>query len=161
MWALRPAVSVPGGACTKGVRSRPLTNLYLDAFDRDLLRDSHRVLRYSDDFAIPVTTHHQGEQALDLATDALRRLDLELNEAKSRIESFDEGVDVLGKTTTARSGPRTEERPSPLESTLYITEPGTSLRTRGQRLRVVHRDKQLLSVPYNRIRQIAALLPSL
>ncbi|MEU9774274.1 CRISPR-associated endonuclease Cas1 [Streptomyces sp. NPDC047968] len=136
-----------------------LTNLYLDAFDRDLLRSGHRVLRYSDDFAIPVTTHHQGEQALDLASAALRHLDLELNETKSRIESFDEGVDFLGKTTTARSGLRAEERPTPLESTLYITEPGASLRTKGQRLRVIHRDKQLLSVPYNRVRQIVCTAP--
>ncbi|ODA69832.1 CRISPR-associated endonuclease Cas1 [Streptomyces sp. AVP053U2] len=136
-----------------------MTNLYLDAFDRDLLRSGHRVLRYSDDFAIPVATHHQGEQVLDLATEALRRLDLELNEDKSRIESFDEGVDFLGKTTTARSGPRAEERPSPLESTLYITEPGASLRTKGQRLRVVHRKTQLLSVPYSRVRQIVCTAP--
>ncbi|MEU2801193.1 CRISPR-associated endonuclease Cas1 [Streptomyces sp. NPDC007117] len=136
-----------------------MTNLYLDAFDRDLLRSGHRVLRYSDDFAIPVATHHQGEQVLDLATEALRRLDLELNEDKSRIESFDEGVDFLGKTTTARSGPRAEERPSPLESTLYVTEPGASLRTKGQRLRVVHRKTQLLSVPYSRVRQIVCTAP--
>ncbi|MEU3136986.1 CRISPR-associated endonuclease Cas1 [Streptomyces sp. NPDC006854] len=136
-----------------------LTNLYLDAFDRDLLRSGHRVLRYSDDFAIPTATRHQGEQALHLAGEALNRLDLELNEAKSRIESFDEGVDFLGKTTTARSGPRTQERPSPLESTLYVTEPGASLRTKGQRLRVVHRDTQLLSVPYNRVRQIVCTAP--
>lgn len=136
-----------------------LTNLYLDAFDRELLRAGHRVLRYSDDFAIPVTTRHQGEQALDLATEALRRLDLELNEAKSRIESFDEGVDFLGKIITARSGPRTEEHLCPLESTLYVTEPGASLRTKGSRLRVVHRDRQLLSVPYNRVRQIVCTAP--
>jgi CRISP-associated protein Cas1 len=87
-----------------------LTNLYLDAFDRDLLNSGHRVLRYSDDFAIPVTTHHQGEQILELTTEALRRLDLELNEAKSRIESFDEGVDFLGKTTTRSPRGQTHRR---------------------------------------------------
>jgi CRISPR-associated protein Cas1 len=150
----------PGRGLHQGSSLSPvLTNLYLDAFDRDLLHAGHRVLRYSDDFAIPVTSLHQGEQALDLATEALRRLDLELNEAKSHIESFDEGVDFLGQTTTARSGPRTEERPSPLESTLYITEPGASLRTKGQRLRVLHRNTQLLSVPYNRVRQIVCTAP--
>ncbi|MEV0966614.1 CRISPR-associated endonuclease Cas1 [Streptomyces sp. NPDC049910] len=136
-----------------------MTNLYLDAFDRDLLRSGHRVLRYSDDFAIPVTTHSQGEQVLELAAEALARLDLELNEAKSRIESFDEGVDFLGKTVTARSGTRAEERPSPLESTLYVTEPGAVLRTKGQRLRVTHRTTQLLSAPYNRVRQIVCTAP--
>jgi hypothetical protein len=63
------------------------------------------------------------------AVQALARLHPQLNEAKSRVESFDEGVDFFGTTVTARSGIRAEERPSPLESTLYITEPGAGLRT--------------------------------
>lgn len=128
-----------------GSLSPSLTNLYLDAFDRDLLRVGHRVLRYSDDFAVPVATHSEGEKVLELAREALKRLDLELNDSKSRIERFDEGVDFLGKITTSRSGTHTPTRVSPLESTVYITEPGSSLRTKGSRLRVMRRDKQLLA----------------
>ncbi len=137
-----------------------LTNLYLDAFDRELLRAGHRVLRYSDDFAIPVTAYAEGEKALDLAATALKGLGLELNEDKSRIESFDEGVEFLGRTTTARSGTRATGRVSPLESTVYVTEPGSSLRAKGARLRVVHRDRQLLSVPFNRVRQVVCTTPA-
>ncbi|MEU6026950.1 CRISPR-associated endonuclease Cas1 [Streptomyces tauricus] len=137
-----------------------LTNLYLDAFDRDLLRAGHRVLRYSDDFAIPVDTYAQGEKALELAQEALKRLDRELNEDKSGIESFDEGVKFLGKTTTARSGSRTTEHVSPLEGTVYVTEAGSSLRTKGARMRVAHRDRQLLSVPFNRVRQVVCTTPA-
>ncbi|WP_086793258.1 CRISPR-associated endonuclease Cas1 [Streptomyces thermovulgaris] len=131
-----------------------LTNLYLDSFDRDLLRAGFRVLRYSDDLAVPVATQADGEKVLKIAQEALRRLDLELNEDKSRIESFDEGVDFLGKTITARSGIRTTTYVSPLESTVYVTEPGSSLRAKGARLRVVRKDKQLLSVPFDRVRQV-------
>ncbi|WP_431039565.1 CRISPR-associated endonuclease Cas1 [Streptomyces sp. P9-1] len=137
-----------------------LTNLYLDSFDRDLLRAGHRVLRYSDDFAVPVDTCAEGEKVLELAREALRRLDLELNDDKCRVESFDEGVDFLGKTTTARSGSRVTEHVSPLESTVYVTEAGSSLRAKGARMRIVHRDKQLLSVPFNRVRQVVCTTPS-
>lgn len=64
------------------VLSPVMTNLYLDAFDRDLLRSGYRVLRCSDDFAVPVATHSQGDRVLELAAQALARLGLELNEAK-------------------------------------------------------------------------------
>ncbi|MGW0084535.1 CRISPR-associated endonuclease Cas1 [Streptomyces sp. NPDC003393] len=137
-----------------------LTNLYLDAFDRELLRAGHRVLRYSDDFAVPVTSQAEGEEALELAQQALRRLDLELNEGKSRIESFDEGVDFLGRTTTARSGSRRAALASSLECTVYVTEPGSSLRAKGSRVRVLRKDKQLLSVPFDRVRQVVCATPA-
>jgi CRISPR-associated protein Cas1 len=151
----------PGRGLHQGSSLSPsLTNLYLDSFDRDLLRVGHRVLRYSDDFAVPVATHSEGEKVLSLAGEALKRLDLELNDSKSRIESFDEGVDFLGKITTSRSGTHTPTRVSPLESTVYITEPGASLRTKGSRLRVVRRDKQLLAVPLNRVRQVVCAAPA-
>ncbi|MGV9921956.1 reverse transcriptase domain-containing protein [Streptomyces cellulosae] len=150
----------PGRGLHQGSSLSPsLTNLYLDSFDRDLLRVGHRVLRYSDDFAVPVATHSEGEKVLSLAGEALKRLDLELNDSKSRIESFDEGVDFLGKITTSRSGTHTPTHVSPLESTVYITEPGASLRTKGSRLRVMRRDKQLLAVPLNRVRQVVCAAP--
>ncbi|MEU5524509.1 CRISPR-associated endonuclease Cas1 [Streptomyces sp. NPDC047860] len=137
-----------------------LTNLYLDAFDRHMLRAGHRVLRYSDDFAVPVAKHSQAEEVLSLAAQALKSLDLELNENKSRVESFDEGVDFLGKTTTAGSRTRTNTYISPQESTVYVTEPGSSLRTKGNRLRVMRRDEQLLGVPLNRVRQVVCATPA-
>ncbi|MFK4020273.1 CRISPR-associated endonuclease Cas1 [Streptomyces albogriseolus] len=117
-------------------------------------------LRYSDDFAVPVDTYAEGEKVLELAREALRQLDLELNDDKCRVESFDEGVEFLGKTTTARSGSRITEHVSPLESTVYVTEAGSSLRAKGARMRIVRRDKQLLSVPFNRVRQVVCTTPS-
>ncbi|MGW2476586.1 CRISPR-associated endonuclease Cas1 [Streptomyces sp. NPDC001665] len=143
-----------------GSLSPALTNLYLDSFDRDLLRSGHRVLRYSDDFAVPVATHAEGERGLGLAEEALKRLDLELNDSKSRIESVDEGVEFLGKLTTAGSRTRTSTRVSPLESAVYVTEPGSSLRTKGSRLRVMRREKQLLGVPLDRVHQVVCTTPA-
>lgn len=131
-----------------------LTYLYLDSFDRAMLRHGHRVLRCSDDFAVPVTMHAAGEWVLELIESALRELDLGLNEDKSRIESFDEGVDFLGQIVAARSQAGTTTYVSPLEATVYVTESGSSIRSRGGRLRVMHRDRQLLSVPYDRVKQV-------
>ncbi|MFC4627993.1 CRISPR-associated endonuclease Cas1 [Promicromonospora alba] len=125
-----------------------------------MLRHGHRVLRYSDDFAVPVTTHAAGERVLELIESALRELDLELNEDKSRIESFDEGVDFPGQTVTARSQAGTTTYVSPLEATVYVTEPGSSIRSRDGRLRVMHRDRQLLSVPYDRVKQVVCTAPT-
>jgi CRISPR-associated protein Cas1 len=125
-----------------------------------MLRHGHHVLRYSDDFAVPVTTHAAGERVLELIESALRELDLELNEDKSRIEPFDEGVDFLGQTVTARSQAGTTTYVSPLEATVYVTEPGSLIRSRGGWMRVMHRDRQLLSVPYDRVKQVVCTTPT-
>lgn len=65
----------------------------------------------------------------------------------------------LGQTITARSGAGTTTHVSPLESTVYVTKAGMSLRSRGQRLRVMQRDKQVLSLPYDRVRQVVCTAP--
>lgn len=133
-----------------------LTNLYLDAFDRALLRAGHRVLRYSDDFAIPVPDRRTGQAALALAVEALKELELRLNTDKSEILAFDEGVQFLGTVTTANSGTRGDQLATPLEGTVYVTEPGSILRTRGDRLRVTKSDTTILAVSLKRTRQIVA-----
>lgn len=131
-----------------------LTNLYLDTFDRALLAAGHTVLRYADDLAIPVASRSQGEHILRLAADTLRGLGLRLNDAKCRIVSFDEGVEFLGRTLGPRDGLRGDELAHPFEGTVYVTEPGSLLRTRGDRLRVTKGDQTLLSVSLKRVRQV-------
>jgi CRISPR-associated protein Cas1 len=60
-----------------------------------------RVIRYGDDFAIPVDSRLGGERALQSASTELSDLRLELNAGKCHIASFDEGVRFLGETLTA------------------------------------------------------------
>ncbi|MFF4652617.1 CRISPR-associated endonuclease Cas1 [Streptomyces sp. NPDC001380] len=131
-----------------------LTNLYLDSFDRALLAAGHTALRYADDIAVPVASRSTGEEVLAHAAEALHGLGLRLNEAKSRITSFDEGVEFLGRTLGPRDGLRGEELAHPLEGTVHVTEPGALLRTRGDRLRVVKGEQVLLNLSLRRVRQV-------
>lgn len=137
--------------------SPALTNLYLDAFDKAMLSSGHQVLRYADDFAIPVTTRTEAESALVHAGEVLAEWGLELNEDKSRIVSFDEGVKFLGRNTGARDGLRAEDRSSPLEATVYVTTPGALVRSRGDRVRIEYGEETLLSVNLKRVRQVVGV----
>ncbi|MEY9214314.1 CRISPR-associated endonuclease Cas1 [Thermobifida halotolerans] len=134
-----------------------LTNLYLDTFDRAMLERGHQVLRYADDFAIPAPSRGAAERALADAGEVLAEWGLALNDAKSRVVSFNEGVEFLGRTLGGRDGVRAEERASPLEATLYITTPGALVRSRGDRVRVEHGEETLLSVNLKRVRQVVAV----
>ena len=137
--------------------SPALTNLYLDAFDKAMLSDGYQVLRYGDDFAIPVNTRVEAENALLRVGEVLDEWGLELNEDKSRVVSFDEGVKFLGRTVGARDGAREEDRATPLEATVYVTTPGALVRSRGDRVRIEHGEETLLSVNLKRVRQVVGV----
>jgi len=61
------------------VIARLLSNLYLDGFDRAMLASGYRVVRYSDDMAIPAPDRAAAEIGLTRAAEALS--DLRLVEA--------------------------------------------------------------------------------
>ncbi|GAB2520876.1 CRISPR-associated endonuclease Cas1 [Nocardiopsis aegyptia] len=134
-----------------------MTNLYLDAFDKAMLSRGHQVLRYADDFAVPAHARTDAEQALATATEILAEWGLDLNDDKSHIASFDEGVRFLGRTVGARDGVAGQERSTPLEATVYVTTPGALVRSRGDRVRIEHGEKKLLSVNLKRVRQIVGV----
>ena len=79
-----------------------LSNLYLDTFDRRMLAAGYRVIRYADDFAIPVESRLEGERALRAAGTELEDLRLELNTGKCHVVSFDDGVRFLGEVDDLR-----------------------------------------------------------
>ncbi|RKS07015.1 CRISPR-associated protein Cas1 [Nocardiopsis sp. Huas11] len=137
--------------------SPALTNLYLDAFDKAMLGRGYQVLRYADDFAIPADSQTEAEGALSEAGEVLAEWGLELNESKSRIVSFDEGVEFLGRTVGSRDSVAAEDRASPLEATVYVTTPGALVRSRDDRVRIEHGEKKLLSVNLKRVRQIVGV----
>lgn len=157
----RPVVGRRTGAGQRGrglVQGSPLSpvlaNLYLDGFDRALLNAGQQVIRYADDIALPVRDRGAGEAALDLAAQAIGGLRLELNVGKSRIESFDEGVEFLGRTITASTGAGVAETSHPLETTVYVSHQGALIRSKGDRIVVTHSDETLLRVSYRRVRQV-------
>ncbi len=131
-----------------------LSNLYLDMFDRRMLDAGFRVIRYSDDFAIPVDSRVDGERALQAAGTELEDLRLELNSGKCRVLSFDEGVPFLGETVTASTLGTAERLSHPLETTVYINHQGSLVRTRGDRLVVTDGDESLLRLSLRRVRQV-------
>jgi CRISPR-associated protein Cas1 len=131
-----------------------LANLYLDTFDRRMADQGWQVVRFADDFAIPVRDRPSGERALDAAAEALEALDLELNQGKTEVLPLDHGVDFLGVTLTGSSGAGPHESSHPLETMVYVTHERALLRTRGERLVVEHRGETLLRLNLRRVRQI-------
>lgn len=115
-----------------------LANLYLDVFDRAMLRAGYRVIRYSDDFAVPAASRADAEHALTVASTELEDLRLEVNSGKSIVVSFDEGVPFLGETTTSSTVSRGELLSHPVETVVYLDRQGATVRSRGDRLVVTH-----------------------
>jgi CRISPR-associated protein Cas1 len=134
-----------------------LCNLYLDAFDRVMLAAGYRVIRYSDDMAIPVDDRASAERALADAAEALTRLRLDLDPVKSQVVSFDSGVPFLGTTVTSLTSPGAMALSHPLETVVYVDRPGSLLRSRGDRLVVEHQDKTLFRLNLRRIRQVVCI----
>ncbi|MBF6189445.1 CRISPR-associated endonuclease Cas1 [Nocardia farcinica] len=131
-----------------------LSNLYLDVFDRAMMTAGWRIIRYGDDFAIPVSDRRDGERALQSAATELSDIRLELNAGKCRVLSFEEGVDFLGQTVTASTLAAAEMLSHPLETVVYVERQGAVVRTRGDRLVVTDGEESLLRLSLRRVRQV-------
>lgn len=134
-----------------------LSNLYLDAFDRAMLRLGYRVVRFADDIAIPVTDRGSAERALADAARELSELRLDLDAVKSRVVSFDTGVTFLGTTVTALTSPGALAMSHPIESVVYVDRPGSLIRSRGDRLVVEHNGVALFRLNLKRVRQVVCV----
>jgi len=86
---------------TKGIpQGSPLSpllaNLYLDRFDEAHLNRGHRLVRFADDFVVLCKSRPEAEAALEISEEVLGRLQLSLNQDKTRITHFDHGFRYLG-----------------------------------------------------------------
>lgn len=157
----RPVV---GGRTTSGQRGRGLhqgsvlspllSNLYLHAFDERMLSAGYRVIRYADDFAIPVDSRADAERALVTAGTELAELRLELNTGKCHVASFESGVRFLGETVTVSTLAAAETLSHPLETVVYVDRQGSTVRVRGDRLVVTDGEESLLRLGLRRVRQV-------
>jgi RNA-directed DNA polymerase len=86
------AAGTPQGS----VLSPLLANVYLNQFDRAMVRRGFCLVRYADDWCIVGRSRTQVERAQEAAERALARLKLSLNEEKTRILRLDEGFVFLG-----------------------------------------------------------------
>jgi len=114
-----------------GALSPLLCNLYLDQFDRAMLERGLKVIRYADDFAIPAADRAGCAVAEEAVREILTRLRLSLNESKTSVHAYDEGVPFLGEVTTATTTPGLDDTSHPLATTVYVTEAGSLIRSRG------------------------------
>ena len=87
----------PEGSPQGGVISPLLANIYLDAFDQEMKRRNHRIVRYADDILILCRSRSAAENALRQATKILEEdLKLTVNRTKTHITHSDNGVRFLG-----------------------------------------------------------------
>lgn len=85
------------GSPQGGVISPLLANIYLDAFDQEMKRRGHRIVRYADDILILCTSRAGAKHALSVATRLLEQdLLLTVNKDKTQIAHSDDGVKFLG-----------------------------------------------------------------
>jgi CRISPR-associated protein Cas1 len=73
-----------------------LANIYLDSFDKAILKKGLKLVRFGDDFIIQCRTRKEAESALKYAQKKLKKLKLEIHPHKTQIAHFDKGVRFLG-----------------------------------------------------------------
>ena len=85
------------GSPQGGVISPLIANIYLDAFDQEMRKRGHRIVRYADDILIFCRSKAGAKNALAQATKILEgELKLTVNQTKSHIAHSSDGVKFLG-----------------------------------------------------------------
>ena len=85
------------GSPQGGVISPLISNVYLDAFDQEMKRRGHRIVRYADDILILCRSRSAAEHAREVATDILEgELRLTVNADKTHLVHASRGVKFLG-----------------------------------------------------------------
>ena len=107
---------LPQGA----VISPLLSNLFLSDFDRHLVRDGLRLVRYGDDFVVIGRTREEVENALEISRSLLEKSGLSLNEEKTDIVDYDKGFRFLGflfcRSVVLESQEKNKEEPGIIRS---------------------------------------------
>lgn len=85
------------GSPQGGVVSPLIANIYLDAFDQEMMRRGYRIVRYADDILILCRSQRSARHAMSVAVDILERdLKLTVNRDKTHLTQAREGVKFLG-----------------------------------------------------------------
>ncbi len=152
-----------------------LANLYLTPFDRAMVEQGWKLVRYADDCAVCCATPEEAKEALADAGAALHPLKLYLKESKTQITTFDEGFTFLGAGFRGAEvfpaaphpyeavfsppvpAPRAEA-PSGLPElrlrTLYIQQQGAHVGQHGGRLVISKGPQALLDLPAHHVDQL-------
>jgi RNA-directed DNA polymerase len=85
------------GSPQGGVVSPLIANIYLDAFDQEMMRRGHRIVRYADDILILCRSEAGARHAMSVATEILEGdLRLTVNRDKTHLTHASQGVKFLG-----------------------------------------------------------------
>ncbi len=85
------------GSPQGGVVSPLIANIYLDAFDQEMMRRGYRIVRYADDILILCRSKRSAEHAMSVAVEILEGdLKLTVNHDKTHLTTAREGVKFLG-----------------------------------------------------------------
>jgi RNA-directed DNA polymerase len=104
------AASGPRGTAQGGALSPLLANIYLHPFDVAMTSNGMRLVRFVDDLVVLCATREEAERALELTRRQLAALRLRLNDEKTRIASYADGLEFLGQALAPRrTGPRLGE----------------------------------------------------
>ena len=88
---------VEEGSPQGGVVSPFLANVYLDAFDQEMMRRGHRIVRYADDILILTRSKSAAANVLKQASQYLEEeLKLTVNQQKTEVVHSRDGVKFLG-----------------------------------------------------------------
>ncbi len=106
----------PRGTPQGGALSPLLANIYLHPFDLAMTSHGLRLVRFMDDLVVMCATREEAERALVLIRRQLATLHLALNEEKTGVIAYHDGLAFLGQVLLPRqAGPRLAQGMSSFE----------------------------------------------
>ena len=93
------------GILQGGILSPLFANVYLDRFDKAMLKRGAKLVRYADDGVVCCRSKTDAEAALKIVRKLLGKLDLAVNPYKTAIQHVDKGFDYLGERFFLRHQP--------------------------------------------------------
>jgi RNA-directed DNA polymerase len=96
------ATHAPRGAPQGGALSPLLANIYLHPFDLAMTSHGMRLVRFMDDLVVMCASREEAEQTLTLTRRQLATLRLNLNEEKTQIVAYSDGLEFLGQSLAPR-----------------------------------------------------------
>jgi len=118
------------GVLQGGILSALFANIYLDRFDKQVLKQGLKLVRYGDDIIVCCRSKAEAEEALKRVTKLLNRLDLEINPRKTMIVHAEKGFHYLGERLRLKTNKDGEAHligvKRPQRTLLADDAPGTS-----------------------------------
>jgi len=151
----RQEIGLPTGAPISPL----LANLFLTPLDQAVGTPPRVYARFADDFVVCCREELDARACLRLAQETLSILGLRVNTTKTRVlDAREESFVFVGhllRLNSVEADP-SERFDRPRRRTLYVSDPGSALTKRGERLAVHNSGVEVVSVPLREIGAIVA-----